>query len=192
MKQIITTAFAIFALSSFAQKPKKQIIKEWKYHIELTRPVKNNSTVFENDTIKASFSINMYGGGLDFEIQNKIQKTIKIDWNNSSFVWFGQSRGVSSRHKGQYERGQVILTTIPPMSKYTDFIKPDGYLNVEDSYLLSGSMFFFRPTGNKSIAYVEKLKNQKEFGILMPIIIDNKSIEYYFVFSLEVETIYKE
>ena len=61
------------------------------YHLESKTVKKENDTfIFENDTLKITYSFWGNRGVLAFEIYNKLAKPIYVDWKKSSFIYKDQ------------------------------------------------------------------------------------------------------
>ena len=73
--------------------------------------------VYENDTIKISYSFWANHGLMAFSIYNKLDKPIYIDWKNSSFIynsnklnyWIDEQKtDYSSYYLGYYYKGNLL------------------------------------------------------------------------------------
>ena len=53
---------------------------------------KDNSWVFENEKVKITYDFWAQDGTMSFEIYNKLEMPIYIDWKNSSFIFNGNKK----------------------------------------------------------------------------------------------------
>ena len=78
-----TTAFFLLALLTACSKHFIQVFDTETTNTQL----KDGKYVYENDTIKITYSFWQSKGVMSFSIYNKSNKPIYIDWKNSSFIY---------------------------------------------------------------------------------------------------------
>ncbi|TAL57519.1 MAG: hypothetical protein EPN85_13935 [Bacteroidetes bacterium] len=79
----ITVAVVLFALLTGCTKQFIQIYDTGSTNTQS----KDNHFVFENDTLKITYSFWASKGLMSFNIYNKLSKPIYLDWKNSSFIY---------------------------------------------------------------------------------------------------------
>lgn len=82
-----------------------------------------NFYIYENDTLKITYSFWMEKGVMAFTIYNKLDKPIYIDWKKSSYIdnsvklnyWEEEERNKTvSSHRGYYYSGPLLRAGISP------------------------------------------------------------------------------
>lgn len=95
--------------------------KRYIYQFRLEKPTQSQNLIFENDTFSISFSFNPKY--IEFEIYNKSEDGIRINWDELSVSVQGEARRVIHYETGINRITDVQPpTTIPPKSKLTDGI----------------------------------------------------------------------
>lgn len=150
-------------------------LPEGSYKIQMIKPVKSVAAKFEDKYIKIRFSA---GEMLSFELENKSEEPITIDWNKISFVDF-EKRANKVIHTGikmsERDRPQPE-TLIPPAS-----ILDDGVIPVSNiSYGSSG--WQVSPTFSKR---AHRRILGKQFALFFPLKIGNKTQNYNFTFNAD-------
>jgi len=118
--------------------------------------------VFENDTVKITYSFWAENGLMAFNIYNKLDKPIYIDWKNSSFIlegrkldyWIDEKQtNVESYYKGYYyggpvsnsyfgvTRGTVVTSATEIKPERVTFIPPKSNYARSQFYLLPKDQF---------------------------------------------------
>jgi hypothetical protein len=79
--------------------------------------LQDNNWVYENDTVKVTYSFWANKGVMSFAVYNKLDKPIYIDWKNSSFIynsnklnyWIDEQKSsLASYYGGYYYKGPLI------------------------------------------------------------------------------------
>jgi hypothetical protein len=116
---VITLSVFLFSCSA---------TKNYIYDIRLERPMPSKNLQFENDTFSISFTFNPKY--IEFEMYNKLEDGIRINWDELSVSINGQAKRVV-----HYETGTDRVTetqpptTIPPKSKLTDGLVATDKIN---------------------------------------------------------------
>ncbi|WP_029275195.1 hypothetical protein [Pedobacter borealis] len=193
MKKSILTLLALLPLLSFGQRGYYKAILS-KVEVQgkitadslaikldsLTNP-KNNHFVYADNNIE----INWYNSTsqFNFEIRNKLNETIKIIWDDASYIdTDGSSKKVFHAGVKYIDRNNAQPpTTIIKDSKLSDLITP-----TENVYFSSGSYGGWRelPLFDYSRKDVVHKYNNKHARILLPISIGGNVQEYIFTFTV--------
>lgn len=161
-KKLILNAIITITVSTFFSC---SATKNYTYNIVLEKPMPSRNLEFENDTFSIAFTFNPKY--IEFEMYNKIEDGIRINWDELSISVNGQAKRVV-----HYETGTDKITetqpptTIPPKSKLTDALVATDKLNY--SYVSGRRTLSIPDTypktdyGNKKIrASIMSLKGQK-------------------------------
>jgi len=149
--------------------------------------------LYEDNDLKISFSVGTKE--IDFEIYNKTDKSIKIIWDETSFIPYGE--GKKGMHKGvKYvdRNAAQVPTTIPSKTSWSDMVVPTDNVYYKQGYY---SQYVSNPGGwettdlwltadfNKpeTEAVVMKLKGLK-YRLLMPMEVNGIKKEYTFNFEI--------
>ncbi|MBS1915715.1 MAG: hypothetical protein JST87_05520 [Bacteroidetes bacterium] len=164
MKKIIFFLFAIAFIYSCSPAKIVSISSE-------NVPVQNNQYVFENDTIKITYSFWADKGIMKFNIYNKINEPLYFDWKNSAYIpnsemvsywqdetnsvgsyassttWFYGVQATSSKMAAKSIHKERI-GVIPPHSLITrmDYKLAKSYYDIPNpgSFTKNNSNLFFR------------------------------------------------
>lgn len=127
---------------------------------------------------------------LNFELKNKSNHTIKINWDDVSFVDINGQTGRVMHSGVKYvdRNNSQPATTIPKNAKISDLIMP-----TENVYFVSGSYGGWREKNLIPSFYKtqEALNSEasnyvgKKMIVLMPILIENVQNDYTFEFSID-------
>ncbi|MDX1938131.1 MAG: hypothetical protein SFU21_13510, partial [Flavihumibacter sp.] len=129
--------------------------KFYTYKLAVIEPQKNDNMTFENDTMKVVF--NFTHKGLVFNMYNKINEGIKINWDELSLSWNGNAQRVVHKETGILKTTDLQPpTTIPPYSNLSDILIPTDYIT---TYYLRG-----QPTPLVMNVFTDADKNKKELG----------------------------
>jgi hypothetical protein len=155
----ITIVLALFALLTSCSKQFIQIFDAGSTNAQ----AKDGSFVFENDTVKITYSFWANKGLVTFSVYNKLSKPIYIDWKSSSFIyndhklnyWIDENQkvGVSSMNSNSYSfdgpLNKIRTTMNEGVPQYSSslltqervtFIPPMSYYDRTQFYLLPVSM----------------------------------------------------
>jgi hypothetical protein len=132
--------------------------------IQLIETGANNSTenngqwVFENDTVKITYSFWADKGVLAFSVFNKIDKPIYIDWKNSSLILVGnkldywidaEQTNAISFYKGYYYSGKPLVPGLAvsagTSTTSTTSVKPERVTFIPPKSSYSRSQFYLLP-----------------------------------------------
>lgn len=159
MRKLIPFSLILFVL--FSCTPTRY----YHYNIKLEKPVESSRLYYENDTLSVSFSFNPKY--IEFEVYNKLEDGIRINWDEVSVSFNGKARRIVHYSTGMTKINDVQPpTTIPPKSKLVDGLLPVDNINLSSIY---GKPFLSMPdqfpiTDNgkkKAIKYITGMKGQK-------------------------------
>ena len=99
------------------------------YTNSINRPVINGHWSFENDTISISYNFFNKNGMMSFEIYNKLDKPIYIDWKNSSFIFNNQK--LNYWVEEQKTTSSIFMLS---HSRPTRYLAPRDYLGLNGQF----------------------------------------------------------
>jgi hypothetical protein len=108
------------------------VAHQYTYDIRLERPTPSQNLQFENDTISISFAFNY--DYIDFELYNKLDDAIKINWKDLSVSIDGETKRVipsNAYFAGFPGKEQSIM--VAPTSKIKDIIRTSDRTGIWDS-----------------------------------------------------------
>jgi len=163
----------LFACVSFPTYP------TYNWHFALQEPKPSEDLAFSDDFIDVLFTIG--GTQIGFDIRNKTDSGIKINWDDLSIIYPG---GTSSRviHSGirlMDRNNPQAPTIIPPNARVSDVLIPS-----ENIYYVSGQYGGWREHslfGGDGLSW-----DGKEFSIYFPLEIKGNKQEYTFKFKINV------
>ena len=132
---------------------------------------------------------------IDFEIYNKTDKSIKIIWDETSFIPYGEGKKVMHKGVKYVDRNAAqVPTAIPSKTTWSDMVVPTDNVYYKQGYY---SQYVSNPGGwettdlwltadfNKpeTEAVVMKLKGLK-YRLLMPMEVNGIKKEYTFNFEI--------
>jgi hypothetical protein len=106
--------------------------QQYTYDIRLERPAPSQNLQFENDTISISFAFNY--DYIEFELYNKLDDAIKINWKDISVSIDGDTKRVI--HSNAYIvgwPGKEPTIMVAPRSKINDVIRTSDKSGLLDS-----------------------------------------------------------
>lgn len=150
------------------------------YVLSMLKPNVSKGLNYEDANINVAFDISKKE--IQFELKNKTDEPIKIDWNQVSYVdVFGASHRVI--HQGvKYidKENSLPPTIIPPTAKISDRLFPSNFVTHS-----SGAYGGWRESNLFPEApEAKKFKNQK-FSIFMPLEVNGKVTNYFFSFKID-------
>jgi len=149
--------------------------------------------LYEDNDLKISFSVGTKE--IDLEIYNKTDKSIKIIWDETSFIPYGEGKKVMHKGVKYVDRNAAqVPTTIPSKTSWSDMVVPTDNVYYKQGYY---SQYVSNPGGwettdlwltadfNKpeTEAVVMKLKGLK-YRLLMPMEVNGIKKEYTFNFEI--------
>lgn len=147
------------------------------YKVSLIKPSESESLAFEDESLSIQWQFT--GSKLLFELRNKTDNPISIDWNQVSYV---DSEGNAKKitHDGVKYANRTDpqpVTTLPPSAKIQDVIIPvDNVRYVEGFGWTTGSLF---PIGEEG-----RLYKGKNFSVFFPLEINGTKKNYSFKFQI--------
>jgi hypothetical protein len=150
-----------------------------KFSFAMTKPAANKDLLAQDDEMAISFVVQ--SGGIGFELRNKTEMAIKIDWDQVSFV---ETDGTASKvvHSGvrliERDRPQVP-TMVPPGAKITETITPSSRIRYEKGWQVLPLL-----PERGAPAYS---KCGKQFQVFMPLTVGSKTADRVFGFSISCE-----
>lgn len=179
-------------IGSMIDEPKKDRIKNFEikkiifnypaqYKISLIKPKQSNDAIFEDDNIKISF--NLSGSGLSFNLNNKTDEAIEINWNKMSYVdLINKSQKIFHNGIKYNDREKEMTETIiPPNASINENIVPISNVSFIDGSRYSSG--FWKEYSLLPLTYDDSLKN-KTIGLFIPLKINNANKNYNFVFNV--------
>lgn len=144
----------------------------------LEAPVKSDTLSYSDDFINIQFQI--YEDKIVFDIQNKTNSIIKINWDEISFVSInGQAfRVVHSGVLYINPNAPQTPTIIPPDSKLHDILIPS-----ENIYFDSSN---FEWKLKPLFPFSSQIMHNKSFSIYFPLEIKGKRKDYTFKFKYQI------
>jgi len=160
-------------------------VATYKYDMSMVNPTISDNMEYKDDKIDISFSAitdNVNFNALGFKLVNETDKTLKINWDEVSFVLSGKAgrvihKGVELRDKDKAQ----VPTIIPVNSYWSDFILP-----VNNIYVISDSWNTY-PILRNNTGKFEKWNNSikgKTFSLYLPIYYGDEKIDYNFDFVI--------
>jgi hypothetical protein len=149
--------------------------------------------VYEDNDLKITFSVGTKE--IDFEIYNKTDKSVKIIWDETSFIPYGEGKKVMHKGVKYVDRNAAqVPTTIPSKTTWSDIVVPTDNIYYKQGYY---SQYVSNPGGwettdlwisadfNKpeTEAVVMKLKGLK-YRLVMPMEVNGVKNEYTFNFEI--------
>lgn len=132
MRTIRHINFSFFLLLCVATLFSCTVAHRYTYDIRLERPTPSQNLQFENDTISISFAFNY--DHIDFELYNKLNEAIKINWKDLSVSIDGDTKRVipSNAYFIGFP-GKEPAIMVAPRSKITDIIRTSDKTELWDS-----------------------------------------------------------
>jgi hypothetical protein len=149
--------------------------------------------VYEDNDLKITFSVGTKE--IDFEIYNKTDKSVKIIWDETSFIPYGEGKKVMHKGVKYVDRNAAqVPTAIPSKTTWSDIVVPTDNIYYKQGYY---SQYVSNPGGwettdlwisadfNKpeTEAVVMKLKGWK-YRLVMPMEVNGVKKEYTFNFEI--------
>jgi hypothetical protein len=149
--------------------------------------------VYEDNDLKITFSVG--SKEIDFEIYNKTDKSVKIIWDETSFIPYGEGKKVMHKGVKYVDRNAAqVPTAIPSKTSWSDIVVPTDNIYYKQGYY---SQYVSNPGGwettdlwisadfNKpqTEAVVMKLKGLK-YRLVMPMEVNGVKKEYTFNFEI--------
>jgi len=150
-----------------------------KFSFSMTKPTASKDLSVHDDKVAVVFTIQR--DRIGFELRNKTEAVIKIDWDQVSFV---DVDGTASKvvHSGvrliERDRPQVP-SLVPPGAKITEAITPSGRIRYEKGWQL---MPLLPERGIPANAICGR-----DFQVFMPLTVESKSEDRVFAFSVTCE-----
>jgi len=153
MKKLILISCLILSLLTSCSKILIQVFETETTNTKLSE----NYYIFENDTVKITYSFWGSQGIMSFSIYNKLNKPIYIDWKNSSYIvndrklnyWIDETQTNQAGYYGAYfydgplinpgftvNEGVQISTSSTVKPERITFIPPKSYSTRSQFYLL--------------------------------------------------------
>lgn len=106
--------------------------QQYTYDIRLERPAPSQNLQFENDTISILFAFNY--DHIDFQLYNKLDDAMKINWKDLSVSIDGETKRVipSNAYFVGFP-GKELAIMVAPRSKITDVIRTSDKTSQWDS-----------------------------------------------------------
>ena len=150
------------------------------YSFELVKPILSSSLIFEDGLVK--FTLQPSSKNISFNIQNKTNEPIQIDWNKVSYIDEN-----SKTHKVIHDGVKFIDKTnslpptfIPPTASLDDFIVPSDLISLSTGRYGGWNQIDLLPTGMES----KKVIN-KTIGLFIPVETDKGTKNYFFSFKIK-------
>lgn len=177
MKKFIFLFVLLLAFFSCAGwRPPSDMTYNWRFSLQ--EPAQSDTLTFSDEFINIKFIV--LEKLIDFDIQNKTNEGIKINWDELSFISpdgtasrVNHSSGIRVIEKGNPQ----APTVIPPNAKISDSLIPTKNI-YRSGYEWTAQDLF--PEDDKTIY------NDKEFRIYLPIEIKGSKKEYTFKFKINV------
>lgn len=149
--------------------------------------------VYEDNDLKITFSVGTKE--IDFEVYNKTDKSVKIIWDETSFIPYGEGKKVMHKGVKYVDRNAAqVPTAIPSKTTWSDIVVPTDNIYYKQGYY---SQYVSNPGGwettdlwisadfNKpeTEAVVMKLKGLK-YRLVMPMEVNGVKKEYTFNFEI--------
>ena len=149
--------------------------------------------LYEDNDLKITFIVGTKE--IDFEIYNKTDKSVKIIWDETSFIPYGEGKKVMHKGVKYIDRNAAqVPTTIPSKTTWSDMVVPTDNVYYKQGYY---SQYASNPGGwethdlwltadfNKpeTEAIVMKLKGWK-YRLVMPMEVNGVKKDYTFNFEI--------
>lgn len=149
--------------------------------------------VYEDNDLKITFSVGTKE--IDFEVFNKTDKSVKIIWDETSFIPYGEGKKIMHKGVKYVDRNAAqVPTAIPSKTTWSDMVVPTDNIYYKQGYY---SQYVSNPGGwettdlwissdfNKpeTEAVVMKLKGLK-YRLVMPMEVNGVKKEYTFNFEI--------
>jgi hypothetical protein len=150
---------------------------DWAF--SLVQPKPNKALLYSDNIVEVMFIIT--DTQIALTIQNKLESTIKIIWDEVSFVSpaGSASRVVHSGVKIIDRNSSQPPTIIPPKANITDNIIPSDHIRYVNNSWEEGKLFDGNPM----------FYNGKEFGLYFPVEMKGAKKEYSYRFKINVAQI---
>jgi len=168
MKNLILFTIFIVSLFTSCQKSFIQIFDTATTNIRIS----DDYYIFENDTVKITYSFWASQGIMSFSVYNKLNKPIYVDWKNSSYIvndkklnyWIDETQSNQAVYYGAYyysgpvlqpgftvNEGIQLSTSSTVKPERITFIPPKSYSTRSQFYLLPVNYFKLGTDCNKAI-----------------------------------------
>lgn len=150
------------------------------YTFIMTKPKVNEKLFYEDKSIKILFNIT--SEQINFQLNNKTEDLIEINWNKVTFVDFNsESQKIFHSNIKFIDKEKIMPETIiPPLAKINDFILPsvNSYYGEYSKSWVSNTLFPYLYKDSKELI-------NKTFGVFFPLKINNITQNYYFTFQIK-------
>jgi hypothetical protein len=149
------------------------------YQFAMKKPVEQDSLIWEDET--AAFTFRMTRKELHFQLKNKVDSPLKIDWNQCSYIDVdGRAHKVLNKEtKFKDKENPLSASVVPPTAILEDMVLPADY--VKWDRLMGGfTVRELLPHGNAAREYVGRT-----FSLFMPIEVNGKVANYMFSFTVK-------
>ncbi|TRZ90984.1 hypothetical protein D4R89_03580 [bacterium] len=160
-----------------AFSPSLMMGQAYNWLFSLEQPVQSETLSFSDDFIAITFI--MAETQIGFDIQNKTNGGIKINWDDLSFIYPG-GRSTRVIHSGIRLMDRNIpqaTTIIPPNARVSDILIPSENINNNSGGWYTEPLF----GGDNRLIW-----NDKEFSIYFPLEISGNKKEYIFKFKVNI------
>jgi hypothetical protein len=150
-----------------------------KYNFAMTKPQENKELVFDDKFLRIVFAVSKKQIG--FNIRNKTDNPIKIDWNQVSYVdVLGKSHKVMHEGVKYISRNEPQSPTIiPPTAQLEDMVFPTDHV-----YFASGRYGGWRDIPLFPEAPAAKHFKGQLFSVFIPLDINGTIRNYFFTFKI--------
>jgi len=151
------------------------------YNLSLNKPIKSKESVFEDNNIKISFFWSY--SSINFELNNKTDEPIEINWNKISYVDINNKSDKIFHSEVKYSErsNEMPESIIPPQASIKDSIVPISNVSFVEGSKYSSA--FWKEDNLLPIVYNESLKT-KTIGLFIPLKINGAIKNYNFVFNI--------
>ncbi|OWP85751.1 hypothetical protein BWK60_12455 [Flavobacterium covae] len=171
----------------------------YQYEFKMIKPQESDKLIFEDELIKADFSVNK--SDISFSMKNKSSKAIKIIWDDCAFVNNGEAFKIIHKEvKFLDKEKSQVPTTIPPNSLLKDLVAPIENINMNYYYSKYNTHISWTKApllGNhvsQSKSYIRKYMlpmKERKLALFIPVNIDGQKHDYMFEFAINDIRIYK-
>ncbi|HTO90575.1 MAG TPA: hypothetical protein VMJ70_05540 [Candidatus Sulfotelmatobacter sp.] len=148
----------------------------YRYRFRQTQPGSSNFTYYDRET---SWSMKPTPDAIHFQLENKLDRPITIDWEKSSIVGpWGQSDKVAHSTTRWADRFSTQpATTVSGLQRYGDYVFPLSYLVDPGSsdQQLHRPLY---PEDNSAQQYTDR-----ETSVTIEVVIDGRPRDYAFTFK---------
>jgi hypothetical protein len=160
----------------------------YKYNYSLVKPTSDPLLNFEDENIKAKFTIT--SDEIGFVLQNKRTDPIRINWDDASLVLDGKVEKVMHKGVKYTERNNSMpATTIPGSATLDDLVLPTSNVSLNTISSISWStqpLFPAMDYNNSHNKEMIKSNAGKEFTLYLPVKdVNGKEFGYSFVFHID-------